>query len=78
MSNIKSNHPEIPSTSVSTDRTPVTGTYNSVSDKMSQDVNITGSFELRDIVQVLNKINVNLEKLLIMVGEISDISGDEL
>ena len=78
MSNIKSNNPEIPETSVSTTRIPATGTYDSINDKMSQDVNITGSLELKDIVQGLNKINTNLEKLLIMVGEISDISGDEL
>ena len=78
MSYIKANHPEMAETSIGTDRIPVTGTYDSVNDKMSQDVNVTFNEDLKDVVLCLNKLNNNLEKLLIMVGEISGIEGEQI
>ena len=72
MSNIKSVHPELLEETAGTTRKDVTGTYDSVKDKMSQDINIHSSEELESIMNCLNTISgtlLRMEELLQAIAE---------
>ena len=77
MSNIKVTTPELlPETSSpTTDKKKVTGTYNAPSDKFSMDIS---SKELSALLDQAAMLNEKLAKILIILGEISGIEEGEL
>lgn len=72
MTKLRASNPELVETTDSTTDRRATGTYNDVTDKMLQDVNIENSKELRAMVSCLSNISETLmrvEKLLQAIAE---------